>query len=281
MNIPEFTKVQKRIVELNNILFDIRQNDFGVFVDANIKIDKIIDLKLRNNSLSITNNTIDVNLMGDGTDIGKNKKMLNFGFTLLNDTKTKPCSEEGFFSLGMFEIEKECSNTLENSLSSILDDLNNKKTVTLNGNEYAVKFHLGGDLKFIATMMGIGQANSNFPCNWCFYKKDEFKNYNGTISEYNRSKKHTIHDRAKNINDINNRIIKFLEYDDVYVDTLHMLIRISERIIEWIVIYLQQFDYKVSSQSINLRSNNIFEFPSLVVFNDILKECGIKLVIDE
>ena len=83
------------------------------------------------------------------------------------------------------------------------------------------------------------------------------------------------------LNDNNNRISKFLEYDDVYVDTLHMLIRISERIIEWIVIYLQQFDYKVSSQSINLRSNNIFEFPSLVVFNDILKECGIKLVIDE
>jgi hypothetical protein len=50
---------------------------------------------------------------------------------------------------------------LGNSLSSILDDLNNKKTVTLNSNEYAVKFHLGGDLKIIATMMGIGQANSD------------------------------------------------------------------------------------------------------------------------
>ena len=56
-----------------------------------------------------------------------------------------------------------------------------------------------------------------------------------------------IHDRAKNLNDNNNRISKSLEYDDVYVDTLHMLIRISERIIECIIIYLQQYDYKVSS----------------------------------
>jgi hypothetical protein len=221
--------------------------------------------------------------MGDGTNIGKNKKMLNFGFTLLNDTKTKPCSEAGFFSLGLFEIEKECSHSLENSLKSILDDLNNTKIVKYNEIEYDLKFYLGGDLKFLATMMGTGQANSNYPCPWCFYQKDELKNYNGSISEYIRYKNHTIHDRTNkaNLKDKQNKIIKFVEYDDVYADDLHMVIRITERIIECIIINFKQYDYKDSNQSLNLRSNNINEFPSVTIFNNILSESGIKIVYNE
>ena len=83
-------------------------------------------IRLFKNDLRIRNNRLDIRLAGDGTQIGNNLSVLNFKD--YNDTKI--------------------------SLKETLDELKVMKTIEVDGTEYSLEFYLGGDLKFIAIVLG-------------------------------------------------------------------------------------------------------------------------------
>jgi hypothetical protein len=41
--------------------------------------------------------------------------------------------------------------------------------ITIGEKKLGIEFKLGGDLFFIANMMGINNANSKHPCPWCTF----------------------------------------------------------------------------------------------------------------
>jgi len=49
------------------------------------------------------------------------------------------------------------------------------KTLNINERDYSFTYHLGGDLKFIATVFGINNANSDYPCPWCTWKNQKIE----------------------------------------------------------------------------------------------------------
>jgi hypothetical protein len=87
-----------------------------------------------------------------------------------------------------------------------------ENTVKINDEIYKLKFLLGGDMKFLHTVMGLSACKSNFPCLWCKWPKDFFfktkygcdsrnfmlvKNNTRTISSLKERKRFTIETRAK------------------------------------------------------------------------------------
>jgi len=61
----------------------------------------------------------------------------------------------GNFSLGIFLIKSESYDEIKESLAEILDILSELKKINIDANEYDIEFWLGGDLKFLALVLGL------------------------------------------------------------------------------------------------------------------------------
>jgi hypothetical protein len=126
--------------------------------------------------MNIKEKVIRVKLAGDGTKVGP-LTMLNFSFTL-PDLGAVAKTANGNFQLGCFEIKSENYETLKVCLAEIAKNVSNmakiNNTITIDNEVYKIKFLLGGDMKFLHTVMGLNSCNSNNPCLWCKLNKDLF-----------------------------------------------------------------------------------------------------------
>ena len=85
--------------------------------------------------------------------------VLNFSFGFLdvidNQIQTNPNAVTGNFTLGLFKVKSECYDELKISLDELVESLSQLETVTINGIEYNIEYWLGGDLKFLALVLGM------------------------------------------------------------------------------------------------------------------------------
>ena len=98
-----------------------------------------------------------------------------------------------------------------------------------------LEFFLGGDYKFLLTILGLSGATSNYACAWCKIHKDNRWNMSYNVHHYCSSElKRTleeIHKLAKqskaNYCCINPPLLN-IELDHVVLDELHLLLRIMD-----------------------------------------------------
>jgi uncharacterized protein YdcH (DUF465 family) len=171
---------------------------------------------------------------------------------------------------------------------------------------YRIEFRLGGDLLFLANMLGIKIANSSHP--WCTvnikrpvssnlpnsYRTHEEANRilnkedqaTATTSKQNevkakrgQHKRNTQTNKKSNLIEIQDDpnfgykhlpIIDFISYDDVIIDLLHLILRISDMIFDSLIDKINILDDKI-------RSVKLEERPILNHFFGILTEkCNIR-----
>ncbi len=115
-------------------------------------------LKYFIDDMIIRDSQINIRLAGDGTEVGSNLSVLNFTFGFLDKMKStsklNPNTVTGNFSLGTFLIKKEDYDELKIALQEIIEEMKLLKTIEINGKKYAIEFWLGGDLKFLALVLG-------------------------------------------------------------------------------------------------------------------------------
>jgi len=147
-------KVWKKVL---NSEFKIESNSMGSYVSPREKIEYYV--RIFKDDLRIRNSHINIRLAGDGTQIGSNLSVLNFTFGFLDEIKHKACtnpnSVTGNFSLGMFCIKTEDYDDLKTALKEIVDELKVLKTIKIDGKMYTIELYLGGDLKFLALILGM------------------------------------------------------------------------------------------------------------------------------
>ena len=198
-----------------------------------------------------------------------------------------------FFKKGIFEIEKENYATTKECLEQILPQLKEIQTngVEIGKKQHNIIFKLGGDLFFIAHMLGINNANSKHPCPWCKFnaKKTVEIDKEWPISRTHKeslkilaqgknvTKKKTKATSSKIVREEDSQtlgykykpIIDFIQFEDVAIDVLHVLLRISEKIFESLITKINKLDG-------NIQSANFENRPILKHFFDILSiDCKI------
>ena len=104
-----------------------------------------------------------------------------------------------------------------------MQNLSSITEITIGEKTFTIVFHLGGDLKFLALVLGINAANSNFPCPICTTDKKEFKNFDACTNN-----KRNIGDMSQN-GQTKQPIIDFIPIDRVIIDPLHMRLRITDK----------------------------------------------------
>lgn len=125
--------------------------------------------------------------------------------------------------------------------------------VTIKNITYNVNFQLGGDLKWLATVLGVGAGNSDFPCPWCTWKSESKKDI-WTETEINSiwpidgrdhqtaaclSKEKTSSKRKGYLRE---PIFPFIEFSNTVVDPLHLMLRISDKLFELLLLRLKKLD---------------------------------------
>lgn len=150
------------------------ENFYGYYIKVEAKLKSIIENMIKTKIIEESNQVIKIKLCGDGTNCGKFKKILNFNFSVLNESICK--SAKGHYTIGVFEITNENYKELSICLKEIVSELREIKELEINGKIYKIAIYVGGDLKFLANIYGINAANSLYPCLWCKCCKNEFDN---------------------------------------------------------------------------------------------------------
>ena len=212
-------------------------------------------------ALIIENDKIVIKLSCDGTQITKsNVYLLNFTFTIIN-FKTTCKTSQGNFILGkflsfyylfflnllylyegMFQIESECNSELKGALKELFKELKEIKFIEINGVNYQIEFKLGGDMKCLALLLGINAANAKFSCCWCHCNLKETVDLSAEWPISRSQALANIQYLANSNGYKYEHLINFIDFDNVVIDMLHLLLRITDRLYELILEKLTLFD---------------------------------------
>jgi hypothetical protein len=126
-------------------------------------------------------------------------------------------------------------------LKEIIEELQNFRELLINGIEYNIKYTLGGDLKWLAIVTGINAANSDQPCPWCKFNKKNNDDLKKSWSISDRS--HEESEANQNSFGYKNQtLFKFIKFEEIVIDSLHLLLRITDVLFEKLLGFIEYLD---------------------------------------
>lgn len=194
--------------------------------------------------------TVNVKLSGDGTNIGKRLHVINFTFTLLEEGWLA-YSSEGNHTLAILK-EPEKYQSQKDALEDICDEVKRLEEITVDGHTYKINFYLGGEWKFLALITGIDSASSQYPCMWCKCSTDERRDVDKhwsitdptlgarTIEENVKVSQLPKSKRKHNVSRL--PLFPTIPLQNVVIDNLHLLLRVSDILIDLMIVELRRMD---------------------------------------
>ena len=243
LDLPSLSAVKKERITYRN-LFSMSTNTRGCY--NNIK--DMLVYKIRNSSLKLDNNIM-VKFSADGKIISKKVKLINLKFTLINE-KDKAKTAKGNYTIGIFRIQNEDYEEITACFENVGNQIDELTDINIDNKIYNIQKYFGGDMKFLAIICGINAANSIYPCIWCKWCKSE---------KYDAEKIWSItsvKDNARTILEadvfrnengyIKPPVLKSMPYQNYVIDTLHKFLRITDVLLDYLIIDLQ-FNYRFSA----------------------------------
>ena len=163
-------------------------------------------------------------------------------------------SKESLFCI--WKLQCSCFESLREirtGLEDIISEAKDLEVLTIRDKVYSIQFFLGGELKFLASVCGIGAANSEHACIWCKCPKQKRWNMALNWSIQNRSQGartvEEIKEKCKLGKSSKNRfncchppIFPFILIEQVVIDSLHLFLRISDVLINLLIRDLRILD---------------------------------------
>ena len=254
LKIPSLNK----LVQFRNTIdsmFEIHNNEMGVFMSVEDKLrfrlDHFFKRKYRNDinhpDTVFKDPIIHIKLGADGTNIGRNLKLLNFTFTIINEGALSKTAS-GNYTLGIFEIESENYGSVTECFKELIEEFAILNTIKVQERELKIIYYYAGDWKMLANSLGILGANSKHPCVWCKCSKDNFYDTEQEWSITNPKQGARTHEEQAailshpNMKDIVNfgytRVPIFKDIIPIsryMIDMLHLFLRISDTLFNLLV----------------------------------------------
>ena len=195
---------------------------------------------------ALNSEKLKIKVSGDGTNIGKKLHVLNVTYTIINEENIA-MSEKGNYVLAIINT-KEDHNCIRESLQNLKDDMKQLTTIEVDGASYEIVYFLGGDWKFLATVCGIGAVNQDYASIWCKCPR---------VKRWDTSKKWSISDTqmgSRTVEEIKEHAKKhkfnckfpplfdFIPMDHVVIDTLNLFLKVSDVLIELLILELRTQD---------------------------------------
>lgn len=255
-NLPRSWKVQERIKALNTKwnLTETPGDTCGVQQDMKERLKIRLQSLIKNSSPNETfrqNHKIRVKLSGDGTNVGKRLHVINVTFTIL-DEGAKAMSADGNHLVAIIK-EPENYDKLAESMADIRQDVESFTHVSVGTECFDIEWFLGGDWKFLACVCGLGAATASHPCIWC--KCQLYDKYNGrkewSLSDTSKGARsiqeiqQTLNQRSRTVERCNVKhspLFPSIPLDHVVIDSLHLFLRISDNLINLLILEFRRKD---------------------------------------
>jgi hypothetical protein len=93
------------------------------------------------------------------------------------------CYTTGSYTVGIFQITKECNEELQWLKILVDQTIENLKSFTTPYGNVKLKYSFCSDYSFASHVLGLKGANSNHPCFKCTIKKDEMYKCEGEFDK--------------------------------------------------------------------------------------------------
>ena len=182
---------------------------------------------------------IRVKITGDGTHVSRSMHILVIAFTIWDGSENSN-SPGGNHVLALLNAQEKYE-LLSAALKGIARDIESIKFLTIDRQNFNIKFYFCADMKYLAICAGIQAANAKFSCVWCKCPAEQ---------RHDTSKSWcTIEDGARTIEEIkqlalvNNKDLKYgcihqplfpsIPIDHIIPDILFLFLRISDILINF------------------------------------------------
>ena len=140
------------------------------------------------------------------------------------------------------KINSENYDNIKESLKEIKEIIKNFNSITIDGKEFKIKNYGGGDLKWLAIVMGINAANSKYSCPLCKWNSKIPVDINAEWT-LDRSHKEAEECLKKNQDERfgykHKAIFDFIQLNCFGIDPLHMPMRIIEKLFAFLIDYIE------------------------------------------
>ena len=236
-------------------------------------------------------NHIRIKLSADGTQVGRKLHVINITFTMLNEGH-KARSDSGNHLIAILQAPEKYEH-LKCGLSHICKEVESTSSLDVDGTTYTIEFFLGGDMKFLLLACGLNSANSEYSCIWCKcpsrQRFDTSKLWSvidpekgaRTISEIKELASKPKRQRAIKYGCIEQPLFPTIPISHVVIDTLHLLLRISDVLMNLLLADLERHD---ELKKLNLKEFDPSKLCYMAKFQAFLNDdCGIpfQITIDE
>lgn len=155
---------------------------------------------------------------------------------------------------------------MKEHLVDIVQDVASFTSVVINEVEYTIRYYLSGDYKFLLTVCGKGAANSKLPCIYCLTDSSHLHIASPTFQPQTMGKKgHSC---------VRDPIFKSISGEHVYFDTLHMYLRITDRLMKKIMQMINELDMQLVGTV--CRSYDPDKMKTCAKMDDILERAGVR-----
>ena len=273
-SLPRTHNIIKRRHELND-MFDVKTLE-GKFegLYKSLKTHLIETLSEPSNAHMIKDGKVEIKFSGDGTRAGTKKHMINVSYTIIGD---KYCSSErGNYLLAIVQCP-ETAECIPEALIVLIGEFNDLDHIQVNDKKIKVEKFIGGDLKFLNQVTGIGGFASTYSCLWCKCAKNDRSDTTKTWSMTDASKGartiEEIADFAKKpkssktkYNCTRSPIFPSVPVSRIIPDTLHLFLRIMDQLVYQLTYHLRYMDncVKLSNTFIVENCDNLMRFQQFI-----------------
>lgn len=203
-------------------------------------------------------------------------------FSLLQ-TGNAVMSSKGNISIGVVAAPEDLEyETLRTSFGDLVNSINieiKKGYVMIGDRKIPTEYFLGGDYKFLLSVMGLSGGTSNFSCLWCKVHKLLWWDMSKFLDLYNSGEIKRTLDELKECCKLSKSSKKKLccvdpplfetDLDHIVLDELHLLLRISDRTMKNLILEVMQKDSSIDIGKKSKEEKGIYLKKLIKTINDL------------
>lgn len=182
-----------------------------------------------------------VKLTGDGTRVSRSMHIVAIAFSILNGNEN-PNSPGGNHVIALLNTEEKYEQ-LSDALKDIEEEIKSTQSLTIDGHKFQIKYFFSADMKYLAVCLGLQAANADYSCIWCKCPKEErhktTKSWEDKLRTIEEIQQLAL---RKKYGCIQQPIFPSIPIDHVIPDILHLFLRISDVLINLLILGLRRMD---------------------------------------
>ena len=146
-DIPRTHKLKELAQEINN-KFELKPTPCGKGIQQSLHDQLTWRLQqLKQKNLLPSSNELRVRLSGDGTNIAKNLHVINFTFTIIEETNCTSTATENH-TLAILNVPEKY-DSIKEGLADIITEAESLQMINFDSTTYKIEYFLSGDWKFL------------------------------------------------------------------------------------------------------------------------------------